>query len=87
MANAQVRTVGTTSGGKTLEMYNIPNTALLGLRFREGGELPDDIKDNRWATITDVQRAGEAYLKQDASKPKRQPTKKVKENVETGCDD
>lgn len=87
MASQHPRVIGTTSGGKTLEVYNLPNCSLLGLRFREGGELPAHISENRWSNTTDVFKAGEAYLKELEEKPAPKSKKKVKKNAETGCDD
>lgn len=51
-----------TKGGKELGIYKVLNSSLFCLRFTEGGELPDHLKNAKFLSSTDAYKEGQKYV-------------------------
>lgn len=65
-----------TPNGKTIEIYPEGTSIFLLIRFREGGELPSNLKQ-KFSTIRDAEFAINQYLNQkEAAKAKKEEVNK-----------
>lgn len=51
-----------TPNGKQIGCHKINGTSLYGLSWRDGGELPDELKGHRFTSSLEAQKAIRAYL-------------------------
>jgi len=75
-----------TPGGKVLGVRPVKNSALYELAFDSGGELPDELKNHRWTSVTLADKEAVAYLLRlwDEHDTKAKPTvSKAKESTES----
>jgi len=54
-----------TPQGKHIEVVHLSGSNLYRVRFKEGGELPNeyDLRDGRWTSATGAKDAAKAYLR------------------------
>ena len=62
----------TTANGKPIDTFIIPNTSMLGIKFTQGGELPECLS-GMYTSVRDADKAIVAYLETSKSKVGRPP--------------